>query len=223
MTGGGYLHLRPKQAPTNGTGGPDDIRTHVSAGLDSRDELFAAMSEVLREKAMADTEAAERAKASPKWPERCPVCSAYWAEFRFDCGSGRCPSAVLRPQPTDEQAAAQPNPKIGPICQPEGSTEGRKHDAGKPRTDLLPPDALLETARVMGEGAARYGDRDWEKGTRTLCEHYAALQRHLLAWHSGEDADPLTGRLHMAYVAARAQMILALVMRGAAHLDDRPR
>lgn len=33
---------------------------------------------------------------------------------------------------------------------------GTKHDAGKPRADLLPPDALLEVARVLDYGAKKY-------------------------------------------------------------------
>ena len=43
-------------------------------------------------------------------------------------------------------------------------TAGVKHDSGKLRMDLVPPEAIKAMADVLTSGAAKYGDRNWEKG-----------------------------------------------------------
>jgi hypothetical protein len=67
---------------------------------------------------------------------------------------------------------------------------GRKDDTGKPRMDLIPPEALEALAEVLTIGAARYGARNWEKGI-TWGRCFAAMMRHLWAWMRGEDAPPV--------------------------------
>lgn len=94
-----------------------------------------------------------------------------------------------------------------------------KHDGGKPRMDLVPADALLVVGDVMAVGAAKYGDRNWERGL-DYGRLYAAAQRHLLAWHAGDDLDPETGRSHLAHAVCCTLMLLASTMRGIG-LDDR--
>ena len=39
--------------------------------------------------------------------------------------------------------------------------DGTKHDAGKPRMDLIPPRAEMLLAEVLTFGANRYGDDNW--------------------------------------------------------------
>ncbi len=68
-------------------------------------------------------------------------------------------------------------------------TEGRKDDQNKNRVDLLPVDVLQETAKVLTDGAQRYGERNWENGM-SWNRPYGALLRHLWAWWSGEEYDP---------------------------------
>ena len=46
----------------------------------------------------------------------------------------------------------------------EVSKEGLKHDQGKLRFDLIPPEALIELAKVLTYGASKYNDRNWEFG-----------------------------------------------------------
>lgn len=99
---------------------------------------------------------------------------------------------------------------------------GIKHDADKVRVELLPPDALLAIADVLTFGAAKYGDRNWETGLR-FGRLYAAALRHLLAWWSGEELDPETGKPHLAHAACCVTMLLALTERGMSRLDDRPK
>jgi hypothetical protein len=100
------------------------------------------------------------------------------------------------------------------------STEGRKDDGAKVRTDLLPPDVLLAIAAVLTVGAAKYGDRNWERGMAwSRC--YGAALRHLFAWWQGEVADPETGLSHLAHTACCILFLLAYESRQVG-TDDRP-
>jgi hypothetical protein len=69
-------------------------------------------------------------------------------------------------------------------------------DTGKLRYDLYPPEALDGTVRVLTFGAAKYSDRNWEKGM-SWGRVFAALMRHLWSWWRGEDKDPETGESHL--------------------------
>lgn len=100
------------------------------------------------------------------------------------------------------------------------STAGVKHDSSKVRTDLLPPDALWAVSEVMTDGAAKYGDRNWERGMawgRLL----GASLRHLFAWAMGENLDRETGRPHLAHAACCVLFLLSYQLRGIG-VDDRP-
>lgn len=100
------------------------------------------------------------------------------------------------------------------------ASEGRKDDQGKLRFDLLPPDALAQLVQVYTMGAAKYDDRNWEKGIR-WGRLFAAVQRHLWAFWHGENNDPESGLPHVAHAAWGC---MALLRHMAAHrkLDDRP-
>lgn len=98
---------------------------------------------------------------------------------------------------------------------------GIKHDGEKPRLDLLPFDAVTEIAKVMTFGAAKYSDRNWEKGFvwgRLL----GAALRHLFAWARREAADPETGLSHLAHAGCCVLFLLAHELRGLG-TDDRTR
>lgn len=97
--------------------------------------------------------------------------------------------------------------------------EATKHDAGKPRMDLLPPRALLAVGSVMAHGARVYGEHNWRRGM-TYGRLAAAALRHLAAWLDGEDADPESGLPHLAHAAASVLMLLESVMAGSGS-DDR--
>jgi hypothetical protein len=66
---------------------------------------------------------------------------------------------------------------------------------GKPRFDLARPKGvpyryqmLTRLAELLGRGAAKYGDRNWEKarGPEELETFYASAERHMAQWLSGE-------------------------------------
>ncbi len=84
---------------------------------------------------------------------------------------------------------------------------GIKNDAGKPRTDFLPPLPLVEVARAMGHGALKYDPWNYRKGFKRTRLLGAAL-RHLFAWAAREDKDPDSGLSHLAHAAASCLMLL---------------
>lgn len=99
--------------------------------------------------------------------------------------------------------------------------EGRKDDGGKPRYDLLPPELLEATARVLTFGADKYGDRNWEKGMGWgRC--FAALMRHMWAWWRGHNWDPETGMSHLWHAACCLAFLIAYEER-CIGTDDRPK
>ena len=98
--------------------------------------------------------------------------------------------------------------------------DAKKHDSGKPRFDLVPHGSLLAIAKVMTYGAEKYGERNWEKGL-PMGRLYAAAQRHLIAWWSGEDTDSETDESHLAHACSCLMMILQYVEDGGHELDDR--
>lgn len=98
-------------------------------------------------------------------------------------------------------------------------TTGGEKGSKLARFDLLPTAPLKAIAEHFGRGAAKYEDRNWERGYDWSLS-YAAMQRHLNAWWGGEDLDPELGSSHLAAVAFH---VLALLEFEVTHpeLDDR--
>ena len=95
----------------------------------------------------------------------------------------------------------------------------RDTQRGKPRYDLIPPDALLRLAQLYSRGAERYSERNWEKGF-CFSRVYASLFRHLAQFAQGDQSED-----HLAAVAWNAFALMAYQERiktGAlpASLDD---
>lgn len=99
------------------------------------------------------------------------------------------------------------------------SKGGVKDDSGKPRMDLLPPEALFEIASVFGFGAEKYDDWNWCKGMR-YGRILAACLRHVFQFLGGEDNDKESGFSHLAHAGCCIMMCLGLVMRNEG-MDDR--
>lgn len=94
-----------------------------------------------------------------------------------------------------------------------------KDDARKPRTDLLPFDAIEGVAVVLDYGAQKYAARNWELGL-SWGRLLAATLRHLFRWGLGEDIDPESGLPHLDHAACSVLMLSATVKRGIG-TDDR--
>ena len=93
---------------------------------------------------------------------------------------------------------------------------------GKGRYDLIPTDALRRLAGLYERGAAKYGDRNWEKG-QPLMRYIDSLLRHTNCLVAGEPEED-----HAAAIAWNAfgyMHTLAEIEAGRLpkELDDRPR
>jgi hypothetical protein len=96
-----------------------------------------------------------------------------------------------------------------------------KDDADKVPVDMLPTEALIEIAKVLGFGARKYGRDNWRYG---MCwtRVYGALLRHMFAWHQREDRDDESGFLHLAHAACCVLFLLVYAVCGLG-TDDRPK
>lgn len=101
------------------------------------------------------------------------------------------------------------------VVHPSGGEKGQK---GR-RYDLLPADVLDAAADHFGAGAAKYEDRNWERGYEYSLS-YGALMRHLQAWWQGEELDE-EGNHHMDAVLFHAMVLRAFQLRDVGE-DDRP-
>lgn len=97
-----------------------------------------------------------------------------------------------------------------------------KFDNGKPPLALIPPEALIEIAKVFGFGAEKYGVNNWRKdGDNTSwMRTYSSIQRHLNAWMSGQNEDPESGLNHLTHAATQI-MILMIHQMEHPECDDR--
>ena len=69
---------------------------------------------------------------------------------------------------------------------------GVKYDSGKPRMSLVPPEAIIAMARVLGHGAEKYETHNWLRGLAHERVLDATL-RHLAAYQQGQDIDEDSG------------------------------
>lgn len=97
----------------------------------------------------------------------------------------------------------------------------RDAETGKGRYDLVPPGPLLRLAQLYERGAAKYGDRNWEKG-QPLMSFLCSAERHLGKLKMGESTED-----HAAAIAWNVfgyMFTLARIKAGRlpGSLDDRP-
>lgn len=78
--------------------------------------------------------------------------------------------------------------------------------------DLIAPEMLTATAHVLAFGAAKYDQRNWEKGM-SWGRVFGALMRHMWAWWGGEKADPETGYSHLWHASACLMFLIAYEQR----------
>lgn len=79
--------------------------------------------------------------------------------------------------------------------------EGRKDDNGKARWDLMPMELLDDIANVLGNGAKRYGENNWQTVENGHERYFAALMRHITRYRLGQQIDPESGYSHLAHAA----------------------
>lgn len=101
---------------------------------------------------------------------------------------------------------------------------GLRYDEGKPRYDLIPPEAIEAIAVHYMQGAKKYADRNWERGM-DWGKCFRALMSHAIKWQKGEtyDNDPSMPGYeahHMIAVAWNAIALYIYQTRGIGR-DDR--
>jgi hypothetical protein len=90
----------------------------------------------------------------------------------------------------------------------------RDRQTGKGRFDLLPALAVIRLARHFEKGAAKYGDRNWERGI-PLSRFLDSALRHLFAYLAGRDDED-----HL--VAAAWNLLAAMETEERAESDRLP-
>ncbi len=99
------------------------------------------------------------------------------------------------------------------------SNQATKHDQGKPRMELLPPEALEEIAKVLTFGSKKYDAHNWRKGFEYSRLLGAAL-RHITAYNGGEDKDPESGLSHLSHASCCLMFLITQEVNGTG-TDDR--
>jgi hypothetical protein len=97
---------------------------------------------------------------------------------------------------------------------------GIKNDKDKLHIELIPPEAITAMARVLQNGAIKYGENNWANGIEYSRE-FAAAQRHLWAWWSREDMDE-SGYNHLWHALGAIAILVALDARNMKQFDNRP-
>ena len=95
---------------------------------------------------------------------------------------------------------------------PASAPVGLRHDTGKVRLDLLPPEWEWALGQVMTAGAAKYEPRNWEKGM-AWSKVLGPMRRHIVKWLAGETHDAETGCHHLAMVAWNALALMVYQLR----------
>ncbi len=105
------------------------------------------------------------------------------------------------------------------------SSSGASKGSKPARYDLIPTGPLKDLAEHYGKGAVKYervnGLDNWRNGYEWSLS-YAALQRHLNSFWSGDDVDPETGSLHLIAAAWHCFTLAHFYGReDLQHFDDR--
>jgi len=82
-----------------------------------------------------------------------------------------------------------------------------KNDQEKIDLSLIPYCAQIAEAQALMVGARKYNRYNYTKG-HEASQLIAAAQRHLLAWFSGEENDPIDGQPHLGSVKACCSMLI---------------
>ena len=91
-----------------------------------------------------------------------------------------------------------------------GESVGVKHDAEKPRLDLLPWGAVVACADVLAFGARKYGEDNWHRVPDGKRRYLAASLRHAIAYARGEWTDGESGLPHLAHALTSLMFLFAL-------------
>lgn len=109
-------------------------------------------------------------------------------------------------------------------------SSANKFDGGKLPMHLLPPEFEEALAELLGNGANKYGERNWEQGGLSWDRLYAATRRHLKEAHRfmsttgrhGEWIDPEFGLPHVVHAVFGLMVTITYMRRGQMDLPIAP-
>lgn len=172
------------------------------------------------------------ADAKIKWREESAVATPLTVEnaefvsaFRASNGATTDASAIWHPGASTSAVSGifewAPIPSKAKSELRVSKTGAVKASIGKRPLHLLPRDAIEAVADVMALGAAKYGDRNWERGL-SISDLVRAADGHLWDWflRRNDGRDPQFGTSHLAHAACCVLFLLAHELRGLP--DDRP-
>lgn len=87
-------------------------------------------------------------------------------------------------------------------------SEAYQQKAAKIRPCLLPYEATLEGIKAMEFGAGKYGPDQWREVDMRPEDFLNALERHLLAYKSGEKLAEDSGVSHLGHIIANCAILL---------------
>ena len=88
-------------------------------------------------------------------------------------------------------------------------TDGLKHDGGKPRLDLVPPEIIEAVGAVMTHGVEKYGEYSYRSVEPK--RYRAALMRHICKWlKNPHGIDEDSGLPHLWHIACNVAFLLEL-------------
>lgn len=91
----------------------------------------------------------------------------------------------------------------------------------KPSTFGIPASAKLELAAAMADGRQKYGLMNWRERPVSISVYMDAIDRHLMAFHDGEEVACDSGVHHLGHVMACCAIIIDAKSCGTLN-DDRP-
>lgn len=88
---------------------------------------------------------------------------------------------------------------------------------------LIPETLIVEVGLAFYEGALKYGRYNWRMRPVKASVYLSAADRHILKYKAGEERDPLTGTLHLAYTICCVAIIIDADKYGTLVDDRAPR
>jgi uncharacterized HAD superfamily protein len=98
-------------------------------------------------------------------------------------------------------------------------SQGLRFNEGKNKLSLVPTSLIEGVGQVMTFGASKYEPRNWEKGM-SWSKVIDSLDRHILAFKSGEDYDKESNLLHLNHAACNIAFLIEFY-KTHPELDDR--
>lgn len=89
---------------------------------------------------------------------------------------------------------------------PASPTGSLRFNTGKPQTNEISPEFILDMGRVLAKSREKYPRANWSLGNNYSVP-YDSLIRHLLAWQGGEKNDIESGYSHLAHAALNLMML----------------